>query len=213
MCVENKDKVSRAIAILSAIFAGFSLIISIVAAWYTFLSPANLTGSISYLVLWRFSSNNDGKVTDRKLTPSFWIGNIGARPIIIEDIRVVFKSANGTECLAYPVCSVPLEAINSSGEFNQYGRLSLGGPFRGFSLAHSEQWISSHHYNLSEECYNKLVGQIDISVEVKSQGNNRWENVIQDNVDFGKKPFHLQKMIGGIQSIPIYTEKWKMRKK
>ena len=100
-----------------------------------------------------------------------------------------------------------------AGELNQYGRLSLGGPFRGFSLAHSEQWISSYHYNLSEECYNKLVGQIDISVEVKSQGNNRWESVIQDKVDFGKKPFHLQKMIGGVQSIPIYTEKWKMRKK
>lgn len=36
---------------------------------------AQLSGQISYLVFWRFSSNSDGIITDRKFTPSFWVKN------------------------------------------------------------------------------------------------------------------------------------------
>jgi len=198
---------------IASIVAILSLFIYIVYVWNSQLSPAKLTGSISYIVMWRFSSNNDGKVTDKKLTPSFWLGNIGARPIIIEDLRLNLKDSNGTECKAYPVNSVPIEAINLSSEFNEYGKLSLGGPFQGFSLAPSEKWQSSYHYHLSEECYKKLKGPTEIYVEIKSQGKKAWERVLKDKLLLGKNGFSFGPMIGAQQSGPIYTEKWEQRKR
>ena len=39
------------------------------------LKPHQLSGQISYLVIWRFNSNHDGKITDRKFIPSLWLKN------------------------------------------------------------------------------------------------------------------------------------------
>jgi hypothetical protein len=191
----------------------FALLISIGVPYFTYFRPAKLVGSFSHVVMWRFSSNNDGRVTDKKLTPSFWLGNVGARPIIIEDLRLRFRDANGTECKAYPVTSVPVEAINLSSEFNEYGRLSLGGPFQGFSLAPSEQWQSSYYYNLPEECYKKLKESTEIYVEIKSQGKNSWKKVMKDKLLLGKNGFSFGRMIGAQESHIIYTERWEQRKR
>lgn len=176
---------------LPLIISFFALLVSIGVPWFTHFRPAKLVGSISHVVMWRFSSNNNGKITDKKLTPSFWLRNVGSRQIIIEDLRLHFKDANGTDCKAYPVSSVPIEAINLSSEFNEYGRLSLGGPFQSFSLTPLEQWQSSYHYNLTEKCYKKLKGPTEIYVEIKSQGKNTWERVVKDKLLLGKMVFPL----------------------
>jgi hypothetical protein len=197
---------------LPLIISFFALLVSIGVPYFTYFRPAKLIGSVSHVVMWRFSSNNDGQITDKKLTPSFWLGNIGARSIIIEDLRLHFRDSNGIECNAYPVNSVPMEAINLSSEFNEYGRLSLGGPFQGFSLAPSEKWQSSYQYHLPEECYDKLKGPTEISIEIKSQGKNDWERVLKDKLLLDKNGFSFGPMIGAQESHPIYTEKWKQRK-
>ena len=198
--------------IIPLILAFAALLVSIIVPWFTYFRPGQVTGSISHVVLWRFSSSNDGKVTDKKLTPSFWLGNVGARPIIIEDVRLIFRDTSGTECKAYPVNSVPIEAINLPSEFNDYGKLSLGGPFQGFSLGPSEEWQSSYNYNLPEECYQNLKGPCDIFVEVKSKGENIWEMVVKDKLILGKNGLSFGKMIGAQEARPLYTEKWEKRK-
>lgn len=190
-----------------------ALFVSIIVPWFTYFRPGKLTGSFSHVVLWRVSSNNDGKVTDKKFTPSFWLGNVGARPIIIEDLRLNFKDTFGSECKAYPVNSVPIEAINVPSEFNDYGGLTLGGPFQGFSLAPSEHWQSSYHYNLQEECYQKIKGPTDIYVEVKSKGDVTWKVVVKDKLILGKNGLVFGKMLGSHEFRPLYTEKWEQRKK
>jgi hypothetical protein len=53
----------------------------------TALRPARVLGDLSYLVVWRFSSKNDGVVTDVALTPAFWLQNVGARPVVVQDLR------------------------------------------------------------------------------------------------------------------------------
>ncbi|BBO66099.1 hypothetical protein DSCA_00290 [Desulfosarcina alkanivorans] len=195
------------------------LIISIVALaasflvpYLAYLRPAKVIGSISHVVTWRFSSLNNGKITDKKLTPSFWLGNIGARPIIIEDIRLHLKDSNGIECNAYPVNSVPLEAINYSTEFNDYGKLSLGGPFQGFSLAPSEKWQSTYNYSVKDDCFKKIRGLTNVYVEIKSKGKNIWEEVLNDKLLVGNNGFSPGRMLGPVESRHIYTEKWKQRK-
>jgi hypothetical protein len=142
----------------------------------------------------------------------FWLRNVGARPIIVADLRLIFIPTNGARHVVYPVSSVPREAIEGPSEFHEYGRLSTGSPFRSFSLVASEQWISSHRFGVSREVLQNLVGRVSIVIEVNSGVGNGWSPVVEDSLDFGTAPFHLQAMLGGAQSIPVYTQRWKLRR-
>lgn len=73
---------------LGLIVSAVALLVSGVSLYFSKFQPGKLTGSFSYLVLWRLSSNKDGRVTDFKATPAFWLANVGVRPLIIEDIRL-----------------------------------------------------------------------------------------------------------------------------
>jgi len=141
---------------LPLIISTVALTVSLGSAWLTALRPARVIGDLSYLMLWRLSSNNDGVVTDTVVAPVFWLRNIGARPIIIADLRLVFTPPDGSRYVIHPVSSVPREAIEGSSEFHEYGRLSTGSPFRSFSLVASEQWTSSHRFGVMREVLRSL---------------------------------------------------------
>lgn len=195
---------SWAAVIISLLALGISV--------WTGLRPARIQGDLSYLVVWRFSSNNDGVVTDVALTPAFWLQNVGARPVIIEDVRMVLSPRNPEErILSFPVTSVPIAAIEASAEFNEYGRISTGSPFRSFSLTASQLWMSSYRFSVPSDALRKLVGEVGVRVQVRTSNCPEWLTVLSDSLDFGKKPYHLQPMIGGAQSIPVYTHRWSLR--
>jgi len=204
-------KWSGAIPILALIISALALGVSLLVGWFTAIKPAQVIGDLSYLVVWRFSSNNDGVVTDTAITPAFWLRNTGARPIIIKDIRLIFSSEDKSQYHAYPVTSVPLTAIYNFSEFNEYGRISTGSPFNSFSLTKYELWTSSYKFSASSELLHKLIGQVKIIVQISTSDEPEWKTVIEDYLDFGKAPYHLQKMIGGQQAIPVYTKRWKLR--
>ena len=205
-------KLSEAISLT---FAGSALILSGWIAWYVHFKPANVVGSISYGILWQFSSNSDGKITSQVFAPSFWLSNVGARPILIDDIRLRFKTGKDEEIYAYPTESIPLKAIEKSSQFAEYGLLHLGGPFRGFSLTHSEVWTSSYSYSIPKDFYTKLIGSVNIFIEIKAQGKDKWIKRIEDTLEFGDSPIHLQPFpkSAGVKIISIYTNRWKDRKK
>ena len=194
----------------------FALVISIVAlcltsyqAWVTTFSPAKVIGDLSYVVVWRFSSNNDGKVTSVELTPAFWLQNEGAQSVIVKDIRMIFSPKGQPEIRSFPLSSVPLEAIERSAEFHEYGRISLGSPFRSFSLTKSQVWVSSYRFGANS--LDNLVGEVPVTVQVSTGEHSDWATVFSDSLDFGSHPYHLQPMIGGAQEIPVYTHKWSLR--
>lgn len=168
------------------------------------LKAYRLSGQISYLVVWRLSSSHDGKVTDRKFIPSLWIKNEGKKDIIIENIRLILKKNNRLISEIYPENRIPLNAIDNPCEFNEYGRLSAGGPFSGFDLPAHEKWVSQYCFNFPNSSYNELKDNIDIFVEAKIKGNE-WHKVVDDKFVFGSYPFHLQPMKGGSQAIFIYN--------
>jgi hypothetical protein len=209
--MEKFDTVSRIIAISALAVSFLSLSVSALVGWYNSLKPAEIRGDLSYIVVWRFSSNNDGVVTDTAVTPAFWLRNTGARAVVIKDLRIVYMPINNTRYETYPVSSVPLSAIENCVEFNEYGRLNSGSPFRGFSLTASEMWISSYKFHVSSEVLPKLVGEVNVMVQISTSDNSAWKTVIEEILDFGKVPYHLQEMLGGVQSIPIYTKRWKLR--
>ena len=163
-----------------------------------------LSGQISYLVVWRFSSNHDGKITDRKFIPSLWIKNEGKEDIIIKKIRIILKKNDRLISEIYPENRIPLDAVNNPCEFHEYGRLSAGGPFSGFDLPIHKKWISQYCFNLPVSSYDELKDNIDIFVEAKIKGSE-WHKVVNGKFIFGSYPFHLQPMKGGSQAIFIYN--------
>ena len=195
-----------------------SLAISSLVAWHLHFKPAKIVGSMSYLKVWEFVVDSNGNVGNQKATPAFWIANVGARPILIEDIRLLFEKENGGSILAYPVNYVPLEAIEETENFNEYRRLSLGGPFKGFALSPQEKWISSYNYQISKENFNDLKGEVKIKIQIKAGGNEKWKTVLEDLLLFGLGSFdtHKQKPkfnIGAVFCRPIYTKRWKLRER
>jgi hypothetical protein len=194
------------------IISTVALVVSLLVGWYTAFKPAQVIGDLSYIVVWRFSSNNDGVVTDTAIIPLFWLRNTGALPVVIKDLRVIFVSKDKSKFKTYPVSSIPLSAIENSGEFNEYGRLSTGSPFRGFSLTKSELWTSSYRFSVSSEMLQKLVGTVNVMVQISTNDDPIWKTVIEDSLDFGKMPYHLQKMMGAVQSIPVYTHRFMLRR-
>jgi hypothetical protein len=170
----------------------------------------------------KFATNISGKPNsfDRAdISPSslvslyFWLGNVGARSLLVEDLRLVLTIQDGLDFKAYPVHSVPLEAIEMPAEFHDYERLRLGGPFSGFSLAAEQQWISSYHYHISDECYGKLRGDVKTYIQYRAKGKKQWYTAFSDLLQFGSDPHHFRELTGKEQAIFIYPKRWKEREK
>lgn len=210
---ENKTFTFAEVRSWVAIIISFvALGVSVWQAWTTTLRPARIQGDLSYLIVWRFSSNNDGTVTDVALTPALWLQNVGARPVVVQDLRMVLTPKDPPErLLFFPVTSVPPAAIESSGEFNEYGRISAGSPFRSFSLTSSQIWVSACRFAGHSDSLRKLVGEVGAEVQVRTSQNSQWITVLSDSLDFGKMPYDERPMIGTAQSIPVYTHRWSLR--
>jgi hypothetical protein len=216
MASESKDKEKH--TPWTEVRSWAALLISLLAvgftggqAWTTSLRPARVEGDLSYVVVWRFSSGNNGVVTDVALTPAFWLQNVGARPVVVKDLRMVLIPKDQDAILSFPVSSVPLTAIEASNEFNEYGRISAGSPFRSFGLTASQLWISAYRFNTSLDSLQKLVGEVGVRIQIRTKGCPKWRTVLTDSLDFGRAPYHLQPMLGGAQSIPVYTHRWSLR--
>lgn len=204
--MENCMDANTVLSILALIVSGVSL-------YFSKFQPGKLVGNFSYLVLWRFSSNKDGQLTDFIATPAFWLANVGVRPLIIADIRLSLAPEGEKSSNIYPVNSVPAEAIEAPSEFHEYGRLSCGGPFQGIALASEQRWVSCYNFHIPKDVRSRLVGSVTVTVEVKWSGKKEWKPVVTQVLEFGSKPFHRQPMTAGteIQSIPVYSRLWKER--
>lgn len=163
-----------------------------------------ITGVLSYLVVWRFSSNRDGTITDRKFTPAFRIKNGSNVDISIENIRLCLQTETGDVLIVHPTSSVPLEAIQKPCEFHDYEHLSTGGEFLRFDLPVDRSWEFSYSYNVPATAYDKLRGVVRMSVEVITTGHD-WKEAFSEDLYFGRHPFHLQEMRGGSQAIFVYA--------
>ena len=182
-----------------------ALLVSFAALYFTKLQPGRPAGGLSYAMIWRFSNLPDFTETDFTFSPVLWIANVGAKPLLIINLRLRLRPAKSSEFSAYPVSSIPEEALSSSGEFSEYGRLTSGTPFRGLALASQQVWAPSYKFGIEKEHRDKLVGPVIVLVELKIK--DKWKTVCTETLQFGSHPLHLRPLMGPVMSIPVYTRR------
>lgn len=175
-----------------------ALLLSGLIAWDLYFKPAKIVGTFPHLTIWtlgKFKGDSPtGEISSRHITPSFWLGNIGAKNILIEDVRLFFRTSDGNNVIAYPTNLVPLEAIETPFKFNDYKSLRMGGPFFGFAIKPSEGWKSRYSFHASEENIKKLKGDVTVDVQITIKSKVNWKTVISEVYEFGSHPIHLQSL-------------------
>ncbi|MDY7031708.1 MAG: hypothetical protein SVY10_07350 [Thermodesulfobacteriota bacterium] len=209
-------------ALIAIIISIISLYVSVNVAWISFFKPAELSCTFPHLVIWTLSSYKGekptGKVASRHIAPSLWLGNSGAKRILIEDIRLLFITNGGKRMPAYPMNKIPGEAIESPSIFHKYELLRLGGPFFGFSLDASDGWKSSYSFSMKEEYFHKLKEKISVEVQIIENKKKEWRSIHEETFDFGTHPIHLKSLdigvgVGGALINHVFSENWNMRRK
>lgn len=185
------SKIAIAVSIIS-------LIISFYVAWHNSLKPAHIVGIFSHLTFWKFF-NDKNEERDRCIVPRLWLRNIGAKPIIISSIKIVFKNKD-TEFEITPGCLIPAEAVDQPDRFNQYNQFGFGQRFIGFCLAPLEDWRSYYRFNITSEQYKAIRGLVEIEIKIqikkvsyfKCFEGSKCKVINSTKIDFGTTPYHSQ---------------------
>ena len=210
--MEVSDRLSiKAIAVAVLAFG-----ISCTTAWFTTLRPAKISAVMPHCVMWQFSSwiedRPTGEVVSRQMTPYLVMRNVGARPIVVEDLRLRFVS-DGGEVKAYPVSKVPFEVIVAPGTNTRRHGLGEGAPFPGIILAAGEEWKNSYAFSMNLKSYEVLKEEVEINLEIREGGENEWKSILKDVFSFGLSPYHLQPLktedtVIGSMNAHVYSRRW-----
>lgn len=163
-----------------------ALYVSARVAWDSRFRPGKLVGQLGTITLWTMQDNSTKKVTDFKLTPDFWIRNIGAKPLLIEDLRLRFATQHGA------FDAYPLGVIESDADLTRYIRylreeriFDWGKRFIGFGLTAGEVWdkrcvfsIPSAQGSTHASWRERIVGSMNVEIAARFQGSSRWKVVI-----------------------------------
>jgi len=210
--MEISDKLSG-IAIAISIVA---LLISGTTAWFTVLRPAKISAVMPHCVMWQFSSwigdRPTGDVVSRLIVPDLIIKNLGARPLIVEDLRIRFITDQG-DLEAYPVSKVPVDVIEAPGNNKRWDGLGEGAPFSGIILSPGEEWSNSYAFSMNVKSYNLLKGDVRTCIEIRKGGNVKWIEVLEDVFAFESMPFHLRPLKGdstvsASMNAHVYSKRW-----
>jgi hypothetical protein len=189
---------------IALVLSAIALLISFASLYFNRLQPGRATGAISYAMIWKFSNLPGGSETDFTFSPVLWITNVGARPLVIGNLRLRLAPEKGNEFKSYPTATIPEKAISSS-EFSDYGRLTTGAPFRGTALMPLQKWEPCYKFGIPKERRQDLVGPVRVHVDLKIDG--LWQTVCTDTLQFGSAPIHLEPMLGKFRRIPVYTRR------
>ena len=210
------------VAVTALVISLASLLLSWRTAWHNSFRPAQLVGTLPHLAIWTLSSYKGdqptGEVAERYLTPSFWLANVGAKEALIEDIRLCFRpTGDGPPFFAYPVSSVPIEAVESPSLFHEQNRLGLGGPFTGFCLSRSAIWKCSFAFSMSGDHWQRLRDDLRAEIQVRLGGRNAWSTILHEELAFGSQPIHLQglrtgNLVAGSLVNHVVSRAWQERR-
>lgn len=178
------------LSIIGVLISLCSLLVASFLAWRTKFSPPKLVGSFSYLVIWRFGKNNKERSEDIYVVPFIWLSNIGAKPILIGDIRMKLITAEENEIILSPNHTVPMEAIEKPNTISDFELIRLGeAPFSGFSIAYSEQWKNNNAFQITPEMRALLKGNVEVVLEICKLGTSKFKPAVSENIDFDHKGF------------------------
>jgi len=173
------------ISLISATVSIFSLFVASYLAWKTKFSPPKLVGSFPYVIIWSFDGGDKYKVGDEYLIPYIWVSNVGATPILIDEIRLTIHPNGGKRITLYPIHSVPIAAIERPNSYSDFEEIRIGeAPFMGFPISNGEQWKNVNAFHISTEDRALLKGHVKLVFEVRELNSKRYKPVITENIDF-----------------------------
>jgi hypothetical protein len=160
---------------ISATIALSSLCVWASVAWKTTFRPAQLVGLLSSLAIFRLQQLGSGPLSDVVFVPLIWIRNLGARPAVVEDVRLRFTGEGGRRIYSYPGYTLTKEdALKKELDRTLDGKREIfpgGDLFSGFSLSADEYWIKSYAFIFRDlGDLETLVNTFEIKVEIRMQG-------------------------------------------
>lgn len=187
---------STDIAIASAALSICSFLLALRLAWATKFSPPRLVGVASCLIAYTFKGKTETTI-ERFIVPIVWFTNTGARPMLVQEIKLTISVQRGESIELRPLHSVPLEAITSANTFSEYEQLRLGlSPFGGFAVLPGERWSNCFAFPISEAQFNQLQGMSTVSFSVKPVAKSRFSHVLEQRFIFAEKKFSWLNWVG-----------------
>jgi len=191
---------SQELLAISATIALSSFCVWASVAWKTTFRPARLVGLLSSLAIFRLQQPGSGVLSDVVFVPLIWIRNLGARPAVVEDVRLTFTGAGGLRMYSYPGYTLTREdALKKDLDRTLDGKREIfpgGDLFSGFSLSADEYWLKSYAFIFRDlGDLEKLIDTFEIKVEIRMQGETGWRQVFSDSIDFGHEPDHLRSFV------------------
>jgi hypothetical protein len=206
---------STGIALVGAAISVLSLLLAARLAWVTKFGPPRLIGMISCLVLYTFK-NSEGTGGERFFVPMLWLTNTGARPMLVQDIRLIIKLPAKDKVVLYPLHTVPTEAFESPIGFSDFEELRSGrAPFSGFAILPSERWVNNLAFPITAEEFELLKLGGAATIEVRKIGTTKFKSVLTQSVHFAQAKFEWLRWagIGGSSVDYFYAEQGPSRGK
>lgn len=197
-----------------------ALYVSARSTWAINFKPGRVVANVPYLVIWQFSSwkgeHPTGDVCNRYITPSIWLGNVGALPVVVVELRLRIESKSG-DFIAYPVAKVGLDVVEDQSQWKGKMSLTGGGPMPGFVIGRGGEWRNEYAFSTKLEEFEKLLGETTLHVEIREPGKNDWRSVMQECFNFGTHPYHLQPLkfsnsVSGSTRSFVYSRSWHERR-
>lgn len=193
------------IAIIGITLSILSFALSCWVWWTTKGSPPKIVGAFRYTLLWSFFEQQKGSVNEYLLVPSFWLLNLGAKPLLAEEMRLVI-CPDGTEAFElYPMHTVPAEAIHRPNTFSDFDTLRLGdAPASGFVIANSGNWNNNHAFPLTPLQRKALTGIVHIHIEIRALGAKEFKRYLSQKLNFSAEDFSWAKWLEAGGPLPEY---------
>ncbi len=205
--MEILDKILVNIPMIALIISLFALGISFLQLYFNFLKSGKIIASFEKIQIYVMCSNNDGKVTSRVFIPIFTLFNIGARPLLLVDIRLKLINSK-IERPFYLSTEIPSESIYSP-SFHDYGRLHSGYEFKPFMLNRKSMWENNFSLGILLTESNELKNDIEFQLDVFH--DNKWETICNQIFSFGSFPIHLQP-VPSVSINLVRTADWNRRR-
>ena len=156
-------------------------------AWVTKFSPPRLLGVASNLMLFTFRSKVHTS-TEQFLVPILWLTNSGAKPMLVQDLRLRIEIEGGEVHELSPGHTVPIEVVETAHTFSDFETVRHGlAPFGGFAVLPGEQWVNRYAFPVSLGSLDSLGRAGTVTLLFKQIGSKEFVGAIEQRFSFASE--------------------------
>ena len=153
-------------------------------AWLTKLAPPRLVGVASCLMLFSARSRTD-TAPEHFVVPILWLANLGAKPMLVQDAKLVVTTNDGVSHHLPAVHSVPSEVVESAYSHDGYDAVHDGkAPFDGFVVAAGERWTNRYAFRWQGHGWEQLQGDGTVALWIRAVGDQTFRVALEQKIAF-----------------------------